>query len=357
MTTMAKSKLLELEIVRAFAILAVLTIHGTSEATVEIPVGSLGQAFYLGINKLSNFAVPLFLLLSGIVLFYRYDGDWGWRQAAVFYRKRIQQIVIPYLIWSLFYYIYDRWMWGPQDSGFSWSEFISLLPWSDAAYHLYFIIIIAQFYVVFPLLMSLCTLFPLVRRYIWVVGLLIQGGFYSYNHWIEPIDHMASLCTTYFLVFSVGASLGLGYENAAAWIKRHIGWLIPLALASGVSFMLLFQIEQKYEISIDGLWYELLFNLYPIAIACVFIWIGRLLIAWKSVLVKPLLSLGVYLVHPAVLTYWRVEVLPVQVYNYHVYTLCGFLLSIVISWLVVYLYGRTFRSLFRRTSRIPSRAK
>ncbi len=74
-----KEKLHELDYVRSFSILAVLMIHVTADATVMLAVDSLPWRGYVSLNKLSNFAVPAFIILSGIVLFYRYNNDWSLR--------------------------------------------------------------------------------------------------------------------------------------------------------------------------------------------------------------------------------------------------------------------------------------
>ncbi len=55
--------------VRALAILAVLVIHVTAQGTVTLPQTGLSGLAYLWANKISYFAVPLFIALSGLVLF------------------------------------------------------------------------------------------------------------------------------------------------------------------------------------------------------------------------------------------------------------------------------------------------
>jgi peptidoglycan/LPS O-acetylase OafA/YrhL len=357
-----KSKLLELDIVRAIAILAVLTIHGTSEATVELPVGSISQAVYLAINKLSNFAVPLFIFLSGVVLFYRYIDDWSGKQAVTFYLKRVKQILFPYLIWSAFYYLYNQWIFYREQFHWNTAEFLDLLPWADASYHLYFMVIIVQFYVLFPLLVTLCRMWSGFRKGLFFLGLAVQGAFYSYNHWVEPINHMPSLCVTYFSLFTLGGYVGMHYDACIAWITRHIRWVLPLSAALGLSFVGLFLLEGRTSIRLDNTWYEVLFNVYPMFAACSFIWIGRKLLQLSPALSKGLLSLGavsfgIYLMHPAVLTYWRTHAAlgSGKMLDYHAYTFSAFLLSLLVPWVVLTVYGKLMKRL--RTARRPAPQK
>ncbi|OXM84262.1 acyltransferase [Paenibacillus rigui] len=341
-----KTKLLELEIVRAIAILAVLIIHGTSEATVELPVGSGSQALYLAVNKLSNFAVPVFIFISGLVLFYRYHDDWSGKQAVTFYLKRVKQVLFPYLIWSLFYYLYNQWIFDRANLHFNLTEFGELLPWADASYHLYFMVIIVQFYLLFPLLVSLCRRWSWFAKSLFPIGIVIQAAFYSYNRWVEPLGHVPSLCVTYFSLFALGGYLGMHYDAFVAWINKHIRWVLPLSLLLGASFIGLFLLEEWKHVVLDGLWYTLIFNLYPMFAGMSFIWLGRQLLqrspAWgKPLLTLGTLSFGVYLMHPAVLTFWRTHAVnnSGRMLDYHSYNLTAFLLSLIVPLLLLSIYN------------------
>jgi len=355
-----KTKLLELEIVRALAILAVLIIHGTSEATVELPVGSGSQALYLAVNKLSNFAVPVFIFISGLVLFYRYHDDWSGRQAVTFYVKRVKQVLFPYLIWSLFYYLYNQWIFDRAHLHFDLPQFADLLPWADASYHLYFMVIIVQFYLLFPLLVALCRSWPWFARNLISIGIVIQAAFYCYNRWVEPLGHVPSLCVTYFSLFTLGGYLGMNYEAFIAWIGKHIRWVLPLSALLGLSYMGLFLLEEWKHTVLDGIWYMLIFNMYPMFAGMSFIWLGRQLLqrwpAWgKPLLALGTMSFGVYLMHPAVLTYWRTHAAhdSGRMLDYHSYNLTAFLLSLVVPLLVLSVYNgfiKKMRSSRKRTA-------
>jgi surface polysaccharide O-acyltransferase-like enzyme len=82
--------------VKGTAIVAVVIIHA-SGATLQAPQSSANWSGGLILNQCADFAVPLFLAISG--LFARYDGN----SPLHFYAKRFQRLIGPYVLWSLIY--------------------------------------------------------------------------------------------------------------------------------------------------------------------------------------------------------------------------------------------------------------
>src|SRR5262249_38514238 len=84
--------------------------------------------------------------LTGFVLVYSFAG----RRLATgqFWQKRILYVAVPYVAWSAIYYTYS--VVGPQNLRPSLSGFATDLLYGGAMYHLYFLLVTIQLYLVFP---------------------------------------------------------------------------------------------------------------------------------------------------------------------------------------------------------------
>ncbi|WP_295585922.1 acyltransferase [uncultured Oscillibacter sp.] len=134
-------KVEELDAARVVSMLAVIAIHVTA------PYIGAGSRFLLGgmnlayvMNQAARFAVPLFVLLSGASL-----GLGKPLPPAKFYRRRFGKLGIPYVCWFVAYTLYENQSLTP---GILVRRFLL----GQAAPHLYFITIIFQLYLLYPLL-------------------------------------------------------------------------------------------------------------------------------------------------------------------------------------------------------------
>jgi surface polysaccharide O-acyltransferase-like enzyme len=342
-----KKKIRELDLVRAFAILAVLAIHCVASGTQDQPTGSISQFAYITIDKLSNFAVPIFLMISGLVLFYRYFDSWQPGDTLRFYRKRLQFIVVPYLVWSAVYYTYNVWMFGGGAADWNLPDFLHLLLWGEAKYHLYFISMIVQFYALLPLMIVLTRRFARLARRLFLVGLLLQAAAFCCDRWIVSIPHLSHLCLAFFAVFCLGGRIGMNYPSFIDWLKRNIGWIAWLSGALGGSLSGAFQLE-AVGIEINQVWFVILFNGYAAFTGFALIQLSRrLLLSQHERLPKLLTSIGaasfgIYFLHPLLLDLWHLFVYPTPGTSaYHFANIGAFLFILGIPWILVLWLRRT----------------
>jgi probable poly-beta-1,6-N-acetyl-D-glucosamine export protein len=357
-----RPKITEIDVVRAFAIFAVVLIHATSEATYIPASGTLTQKFFYSINTFGAFAVPTFILLSGLVLFYRYFDNWKASDSLQFYRKRLISVVFPYLVFSAFYQVYYGFQ-NTRQLSFDAGTFLDNLPWGDASYHLYYMIIIFQFYLLFPLLISLAKSSRWAERGLAIFGIVVQIV-YSFVTYGKMVPHGASLFITYFALFLIGASIGVHYAALSAWARRYWIALVAIALLVGATYVGLFWGNIYYKISIPLYWYTIVYNTFPVAVSIACIGFGKWLIETLPRLSKPVLrlgqmSFGVYLLHPAVLNAFKWFVpAPGNIMWFSIHTFAGLLVTLFGTWVLVEIYYKLKKLIFKgKGHRSPSVGK
>ncbi|WP_284640546.1 acyltransferase [Paenibacillus silviterrae] len=174
---MNKQRLTEIEYLRAFAFLAVVLQH-TIGHYAYIQGTSLADGVMLGFLLLAaKFAVPMFIFITGLVLFYN---DKGKVPYGTFLRKRSKDILLPYLLWSILYSIIDN-----RSALTDWTFLRELgldLVTGKASYHLWYIVMIFQFYLAYPFLRSgiLWAHKKLQNRYALYMVLIATGVFYAW---------------------------------------------------------------------------------------------------------------------------------------------------------------------------------
>lgn len=169
---------------RVLAMGAVLAIHA-SEVRMPGLVASHDPWSADGlaglINQAARFCVPMFLLLSGYGLACRErlqaakaGADPRLVRAWPFYADRLARLALPFALWSLAYRLIDA-PWS-QGAGTALAWAAGALPrdlaTGSAQYHLYFVAIILQCYLLFPLLARL-------RSRWWLAGSFALGLIYA----------------------------------------------------------------------------------------------------------------------------------------------------------------------------------
>lgn len=136
----------QIDFARVVAMLSVVMIHVSApyiNNSSIYSVANMNLAFIL--NQVTRFAVPLFILISGTAL----ELSESCGKTYYFYMNRILKIGIPYVVWTTVYFVYNfHSNWESASVG----SYIRALLLGQGASHLYFIIVIAQLYLLYPFL-------------------------------------------------------------------------------------------------------------------------------------------------------------------------------------------------------------
>lgn len=354
-----KERIPELDIYRGILIAAVITIHSTSMALIDARHSLLFYPF-LFLNVFSSFAVPVFIFVSGFVLFYNYvDRPLRGKHMIEFFRKRLMFIVLPYVIFSLLYYLtlVARGLMPLGD--------LPLVLFTGKAYtHLYYVILIIQFYLVFPLLLwgvqRLRQWISSPRRAAFVIltaGLVIQWGFVLLNKYVWTLER-GSLAITYISYFALGAAVAIGHEEFKKWLfppsgtsigrGQLISWcaLWVVWLVVGLAYVQIWFVAYRKAIYADSLVYELLRNAHALVSALVLFQLSVVFYRYANIRLRAMISwmgacsFGIYLLHPALLRVYRKLDLHGTPIEYIFSVAGGWLLALFGSWLIVTLCFR-----------------
>lgn len=283
-----KKRYLELDILRAMAIMGVLLIH-ISGRVIPSNNGMI-EDIALFINQSSRFAVPVFLILSGWGLTISNSLKDGYLS---FVRKRILKIVILYIIWSIIYYT-------ATVNSFDVIDFIKRFILGSNYYHLYYVPLIIIFYLIYPWVLKIGKS-NLGLIFILVITILSQEA-----DIITGIDlfNNAKNIFNWIFFFALGSWLANDYDSKIEKLQKYRLIIIVLFITtlSAVFF-------ESY-LSINKIGKEMsTTSMRPSIIMLSVLFLTTFLsINWKdSFLIKPLLNLstlayGVYLSHALILS-------------------------------------------------------
>lgn len=224
----ASQRLIELDILRALAVIGVILIHVVSGALYYVNQSTLSFKVYVTIDQFLRFCVPLFVALSGYTLALKYTGEKI--NLGEFFNRRIVRLLPWYLFWSAVIFLYLRFThWWDLTPRF---PFWKILFLGKADYHLYFVPMILQLYILFPFLPALYNKFKV--RFL-IIVFLLQILFYWFLTQISLDKINIHLFTsdqqqylffgTWFFYFLLGIVLKTQFK-----VSRLFEKIIPLLL-------------------------------------------------------------------------------------------------------------------------------
>ncbi|MGD9778674.1 acyltransferase [Methanomethylovorans sp.] len=138
----------EINYLRAIAIIGVLIIHTIDDtAAVKNLTGLMFSLMY--IEELVRFAVPMFIFVSGFVLYNKYRSELPVKD---FYKKRFMSILIPYIIFSVIYCIVNTQL--GLFPAFTLNSVIDSIFNFTASGHFWYFQLILTFYIFYPAIIA-----------------------------------------------------------------------------------------------------------------------------------------------------------------------------------------------------------
>ena len=239
---MRKTKVPFIHRIRGIAIAGVIGIHVGSYVLAD-PKVSLNMLALLEIA--TRFSVPIFFFVSGFGLFYSLPLNCPFDYFN-FYLRRAKAVLLPYLIWSVLYWLHNQIAFSVQAWPTSLADAAKQLAFGLASYQLYFLVILMWFYLLMPLwrpVTAWIVLKPLPRLGGILAGQIIFNYCSSYiwrPTFGNPILDMAIeyrfhwWVLHYVFIFLLGATSAVLYPWFESFLQRNSKIIIsafPLSLA------------------------------------------------------------------------------------------------------------------------------
>ena len=300
--------LYELDLVRVQAVALVVGAH--TAAIINLTALTGGAVMLFHVSRETFFMLTAFVLMYGYA---RRPVRW-----MTFWRKRWLLVGVPYLMWSVVYFVVN----GLQTHTLtaSWSALGALgsdLLLGKAGYQLYFLVVSMQLYLVFPLLRRLiastqrhhlllvaaCAVYEVVFSL--AVQMQWQLGFLT--AWVRGPD--AALVSYVFYIVA-GAGAAWHADAFLAFTRRHASAVLGGAAAAVVVSLATYTLQLTAggaSPNAASAVFQPVLVLESAAVAWALLaigvrWTDRAMPGRSTVLALSDRSFGVYLVHPLLLT-------------------------------------------------------
>jgi surface polysaccharide O-acyltransferase-like enzyme len=216
-----------IDFLRILCILGVIAIHVTARTLEQSGYDILRIPFTFDVQLLSRFSVPLFFIISGFILEYKY------KEITTNYFLKRFKLLIPYIFWSIIYFIF--YYHNPIREVFTF-DFIKALIKGSISIQMYFIPSIFILYLLFPILHKYLKVLSrpniLIRSTITAI-VILNYDFFFHIHWFDPLRIV--FLTIY--IFVLGMMASHREEEIKIYIRKHIQLIISLLILSVVSII------------------------------------------------------------------------------------------------------------------------
>ncbi|MBV8541691.1 MAG: acyltransferase [Pseudonocardiales bacterium] len=337
------------DLVRVLTFASVIAVHtvATVNPPDSVPAG--------GATMLLHFTREAFFALTAFVLVHRYrDG----LHVVPFWRRRFLLVGAPYVFWSVIYSGLALITAPPPTETLSGAlaQLGRSLLTGAAWYHLYFLVVMMQFYLLFPLFRWLLRAAAGKRgrhHRLLAISAVLQVGIDAGLHFAHPsgiaaelMSHAFSFVGSYVFYLVLGGVAALHAEEVQAWVRRHPATVLVVFVLTGAAA------EGWYLRSVRGgsspaYAYDVFQPVMVPWCVAVMTALFALGVSWaarrgagpgsRAVEISSDRSFGVFLVHPMVL--WTLTLGPAAWLSTRVSALCStviaFAATVSVSLLVV----------------------
>ena len=344
----------EIVYLRAIAVLAVISIH-VSAIFTSMDQNNLLTFLYMSLNVLSHFAVPLFVCISGFVLYNKYQSSFS---IVKFYKKRFKSVVPQYTFFTIIvllirYAVYKM-------KGEIWDidplNILYLYLTGGAAIAFWFFVLIIQLYLLYPIVLRLFQKFSINNKISLLLGILfiIQIPFYIFDVGDIFLVGKILLFMGYMFYFVLGMYARSIYHNQKrddilrkSLYTLFIGLLLGTTLGVISYFVEYFDagFSPQLDYTIHSLFSALITPFYNILLFYLCLYLAfNLTLFTPNMYIKTMYTIGkysfsIYLVHILVfLTFAPIalRIIKIDAYNWLYYPV-SFALVLGISMVSIYI--------------------
>jgi peptidoglycan/LPS O-acetylase OafA/YrhL len=239
-----RGRLYEVDVVRILTFACVIGVHVTSHTAAADDVPLHGLLALLHFTRLVFFALTTFVLLLG-----QLHRPKPMRQ---FWPKRFLLVGVPYVVWSVIYYVASNLHSGSHKTpGAYVGDLLLHIVSGDAWYHLYFLLVTMQVYLLVPVIVWFVRATRGHHRLVLVVFFVIQlavTAIYMYKPfgslgWYGPAEKQFFWSYPFFII--AGAVAADHARPFLAWVRAHRGLIGMLAVAGAALLLTVFGLQSS----------------------------------------------------------------------------------------------------------------
>lgn len=243
----------ELNTMNAFACLLVILIHVLSLGITRADPASWQAALIFFPWRLASFVVPMFLFTGAVKVALSYRSrELTAREYGRYMLKRILKIYLPYVIWTVIYYLCFLSVGIVRGD---LTEFLGYLLLGNIASPFYYIIIVMQFYILLPLWVLMIKKLPAYAGIsLAVLAMLLTQQFPGIiERFGISFAYSDRVFTSYMIFWVIGLYVGKNYEASAEAVKKKSALTVAAAVVVFTAVLAYLQYRFGYFINLTNI--------------------------------------------------------------------------------------------------------